>query len=73
MKCMFKITVFIIMCLLISCNGQDRQLAKIRAEIEAEKSAQQARLDQYADSTVYLSFKGIDTISPIFALVTILC
>lgn len=64
MKCMFKITVFAIACLLISCNGQDRQLAKIRAEIEAEKSAQQARLEQYADSTVYLSFKGIELGQP---------
>ncbi len=49
---------------MISCNSQDRQIAKIRAEIEAEKAAQQARLEQYADSTVYLSFKGIELGQP---------
>lgn len=64
MKCMFKITVFAIACLLMSCNSHERQLAKIRGEIVAEEAAQQARLEQYADSTVYLSFKGIELGQP---------
>lgn len=65
MKYIFKIIAFVAIGLLASCvGGNNKQLKEFEEKRKAEKIAHEARLKQYADSTVYLSFKGIELGQP---------
>ena len=73
MRLTTKITIGLIMliftCIFISCTSKnDRLLEELREEMrkerEAEEIAKDARLKQYTDSTVCLSFKGIELGKP---------
>lgn len=66
MKFICKIMTSVVVCLLISCVGgnNNKLLKELEEKRKAEKMAHDARLRQYADSTVYLSFKGVELGQP---------
>ena len=66
MKNAVKLLSFALMIIFSSCNNQVRQQIKeFEMKRQAEKLAEEARLKQYADSTVTLSFKGVELGEPL--------
>lgn len=65
MNYIVKLLSVALACMCIACNNPQRKEAKEwEQKMQAERLAKQARLQQYADSTVALSFKGIELGQP---------
>ncbi len=65
MNYIIKLIYITLACTCIACNNpQNKEAKELEQKIQAERLAKQARLQQYADSTVALSFKGIELGQP---------